>query len=175
MESLRQYDCRSNDAQKSSECNACVETPFHGRSLGRLLAISLALRAGELRRRTRIAPTALSLACLRHARSTASRIKSAMRALLFTSENVALNASMTSSGTLKVTVAIVRTSIQLLKRPIIIRSQKAVSNAELASLFPYAPYESHGLDSRLRRNDGSAATLPPKQPNHAYNHQPRAQ
>ena len=112
LKTLQQCNCRGDQrligtiSEKPLEYNARVEHPFHGRLLVRLRAISLALRTGALRRRARMASTALTLACLRRARSTASRIKSAMTALLFTSKNVALNASLTSSGTLKLTVAI---------------------------------------------------------------------
>ena len=45
--------------------------------------------------------------CLRRTRSTTSRIDSAMTALLFRPSNVSLKAALTSSGTLKLTVAMI--------------------------------------------------------------------
>ena len=95
-------------AQEPLHDHACVKNRNHGRPARRAVRTSSSVRACLPCRRGRIRRIASWLCLRRRIRSTASRMRSATIALLLRSLNVSLKASLTSSGTLKLTVAINR-------------------------------------------------------------------
>lgn len=81
-----------------------VDDDLHGRPVSQALRTPLASTTGIEGRRFRIRSIAARLRVLRSARATASRMSSAMTALLFWPAKASLSACLTSSGTLKLTV-----------------------------------------------------------------------